>query len=228
MNPIRQRQTSKNPGPQSIRRQDGVTLVELLVTMLILIVVTGAIYGLWSRLAGAYLFAEDDMRAQAEARQALGEVIEYVRTARVPESVSNDALDTPIPKAEPFEIWVWTDVDRDPNHDLELVRFMATKSGDMTLLVRQESTSGDGVWDGAPVRVVNQNVRNGGSGTTLDPNIDPLFTYEDANGVPLTGAFDVTAIRTVGIDLRIDIDIDRAPIVHQLASVVQPRNLRQY
>jgi prepilin-type N-terminal cleavage/methylation domain-containing protein len=212
----------------SLRRQEGVTLVELLVTMLILLVVTGAIYGLWGRLAGAYLFTEDDMRAQAEARMALGELVEYVRTARVPETVANEALDTPIPKAGPFEIWLWTDVDRDPAHDLELVRFMATRSGGTTYLIRQESLSADGVWDGAPVRVVNQNVRNGGPGSTLDPSIDPIFVYADANGVPLTGAFDVTTIRTVGIDLRIDIDVDRAPIIHQLASVVQPRNLRQY
>lgn len=215
--------------PHSHKDEGGVTLVELLIAMMLMLVVMAAVYGVWGRLQNTYAFTEQDMRAQAEVREALGEMIEYIRTARIPASTVEESLNAVIPQADPFEIWLWTDIDRDPNHDLELVRFWVQRNADgTTALNRQESPGGDGNWDGAPVRVVDQNVRNGGDGATLDSTVNPLFVYSDVNGDPLLGNFDVTLIRTIGIDLRIDIDVDRAPVVHELSSVVQPRNLRQY
>lgn len=210
------------------RSEEGVSLIELLIAMMLMLVVMGAVYGVWSRLESTYSFTEDDMRAQAEARVAIGEMIEYIRTARVPETVPSEYLDTAIPLADPFEIWLWTDIDRDADHGLELVRFKVTREDGATYLIRQQSLNGDGDWDGALVRVVNQNVRNGGDGVGLDANVNPLLEYTDANDAPLTGNFDVTKIRKVRINLRVDIDVERAPIVHELSSIVQPRNLRQY
>lgn len=215
------------------RGERGVTLVELLIAMMLMLVVMVAVYGVWSRLENSYSFTEDDMQAQAEARSAMGELIEYIRTARVPETVPDafpvEYRDTAIPKATPFEIWLWTDIDRDPNHDLELIRFMVKREEGRTYLVRQESVTGDVAnWDGAPIRVVNQNVRNAADDADLVANLVPLFEYTGVNGETLTEPFDVTDIRKIRIDLRVDIDPDRAPIVHELSSVVQPRNLRQY
>lgn len=223
-------------------REEGVSLVELLIAMMLMLVVMGAIYGVWSGLERTYVFAEDDMVAQAEARLALGEIVEFIRTARVPDSVSDDALDTVIPFANPYEIWMWTDVDRDVNHDLELIRFLVTLDNGKIYLIRQESLSGDGVFDGAPVRVVNQNIRNDDSSIALG-SVNPakaLFTYYDSTSStplvadqsytlqPSSRSVDVTKIRSIGVKLLVDIDPSRAPIVHELSSVVQPRNLRQY
>ncbi len=224
-------------------REEGVSLIELLIAMMLMLVVMGAIYGVWNRLEKTYVFAEDDMLAQSEARMGLGEIVEFVRTARVPDTVLNDSLNTVIPFANPYEIWVWTDVDRDVNHDLELVRFVVTRDANLVYLLRQESIAGDGVFDGAPVRVVNQNVRNVDSSVALPLGstdaASVLFTYFDSAGQELTPSLeyslvsgsksvDVTQIRSVSIRLLVDIDPTRNPIVHELSSVVQPRNLRQY
>lgn len=217
----------------------GLSLVELLIAMMLMLVIMGAIYGVWNRLEKAYVFAEDDMLAQSEARMALGEIVEFVRTARVPESPPNDSLGTVIPFANPYEIWIWTDVDRDANHDLELVRFVVTRENGQAFLIRQESTAANGVFNGSAVRVVNQNIRNDDTSVEITSVANPLFEYFDSTGTqltpssdysirPLSKSVDVTKIRSVSINLRVDIDPTRSPIVHELSSVVQPRNLRQY
>ncbi len=150
------------PRRRDLRKEAGVTLVELLIAMMLMLVVMAAVYGVWGRLQSSYTFTEDDMRAQAEAREALGEMIEYIRTARIPPSPASETLNAVIPVAGPFEIWLWTDIDRDPAHDLELVRFWVKRNADgSTELDRQESPNADGDWSGAPIRVVDQNVRNG-------------------------------------------------------------------
>lgn len=241
MSVLRQRtpQTASRFGAPTRGREEGLSLVELLIAMMLLLVVMGAIYGLWNRLEKAYVFAEDDMVAQSEARMALGEIVEFVRTARVPDTISNDALDTVIPFANPYEIWIWTDVDRDVNHDLELVRFRVVNDAGQTFLMRQESLAGDGVFDGAPVRVVNQNLRNDDDSVDLTAVVHPLFEFFDSTGTqlspnlvfslkPASKSVDTPKIRSVKINLRVDIDPTRSPIVHELSSVVQPRNLRQY
>ena len=63
-------------------------MVELLVAMVLMFVVMGAIYGIWFGLQRTYSFTEDDMRAQREAQTALAEMVELIRTARLPESRS--------------------------------------------------------------------------------------------------------------------------------------------
>ena len=178
---------------------------------MLMLVVMAAVYGVWGRLQSTYTFAEDDMRAQAEAREALGEMIEYIRTARIPPSPPSETLNAVIPVAGPFEIWLWTDIDRDPAHDLELVRFWVKRNADgSTELDRQESPNADGDWSGAPIRVVDQNVRNRETKHSR-PSTHPLFEFSDVDGNPLTGNFDMTLIRTIAINLRVDIDVARAP-----------------
>lgn len=213
--------------------QEGVTLVELLVVMMLMVVVMGAVFTVWTRLEHTYLFTEDDMRAQEQARMAMGEMVEFIRTARVPASVVSETLDTPIPKATPEEIWIWTDTDRDAAHSLELVRFYLSTVGTNSYLLRQESPNKDGSFTATAVRVVNENIRNDPPGTALASLTKPLFKYYDSVGSQLahnatTRSVDVTQIRAIRIHLMVDIDPDRAPVVHELTSVVQPRNLRTY
>ncbi len=213
----------------------GLTLVELLVVMMLMMVVMGAIYGIWAGLARSYTFAEDDIRAQDEARMALNEVIEYVRTAREPDASlippGSEYLEALMPKAGPYEIWVWTDLDRDPSHDLELVKFALEEDASTGLyfLTRETSPAGNGNFPGTGVRIINQNIRN-------KDNSLPVFEYFDGNGLELApDADDVgefiaqpNEVQEVEIDLHVDIDPSRSPIAHEISSVVQPRNLRKY
>ncbi|MCE5253812.1 MAG: prepilin-type N-terminal cleavage/methylation domain-containing protein [Actinomycetia bacterium] len=201
-------------------RTGGFTLVEVLIAMVLMMVVTAAIYGVWFGLQRTYSFTEDDMKAQQEARTALAEMVELIRTARRPDAPPSTALDLVIVSADSNSLVCWTDVDRDAAHDLELVRFRVDE-GTRTLY-RDTSQTGDITFaEGTAVRLV---------GNWLSNNDDlPLFAYRDSNGTAIPAPVaDPMTIREVMIDLHIDIDTERRPIAHQLTSVVQPRNLRQY
>jgi len=205
-------------------RQHGYSLVEVLVVMLIMVVILGAIYGVWESLTRTYEFAEEDMVAQTQARVAMAEMVEYIRTARQPDTVAVPSLDAVITDAQSHSITMWTDTLRDGTHDLQLVRFRvspnpldAHPSGTHFELWREQGDSITGLFDDPPVRLVTTDVGN-------DSATYPLFTYRDALGAATT---DITKIREVEISLRIDVDPDRSPATNVLTSTVQPRNLRQ-
>ena len=201
-------------------RQRGFTTIELLIAMVLMLVVLGGIYTIWFGLQRTYSFTDDDMRAQAQARSALNEMVEYIRTARQPESAPAEGLDLVIVSADANILICWTDSDRDQDHDLELVRFRVDVP--TRTLYRDDSQTGDITFASAhTVRLVANWIANTES--------LPLFGYSDGNGAVLPAPVtDPTKIREVTIDLRIDVFSNNVPISHQLRSVVQPRNLRQY
>jgi prepilin-type N-terminal cleavage/methylation domain-containing protein len=203
-----------------LRPNNGFTLVELLVAMVLMLVIMAGIYAIWFGLQRTYSFTNDDMTAQEQARSALNEMVEYIRTARQPDPAPSDELAVVIVSADANSLVCWTDVDRDPNHDLELVRFRVDEA--TRTLYRDDSQTGDPTFSGAhSVRMVGKWLSNNSE--------TPLFSYTSGNGTVLpTPVTDPTQIREVAIDLRIDVYTDQAPIAHQLRSVVQPRNLRQY
>jgi prepilin-type N-terminal cleavage/methylation domain-containing protein len=212
-------------------REHGFTMVELLVTCLLLVIVLGAIYGIWFGLQRTYGFADEDMTAQTEARKALNEMVEFIRTAREPEAAVAEALDLVIVRAEPNLLIVWADVDRDANHDLELVRFRVDQTA--RSLFRDDSQTGDITFaTGTTSRLVGTWVSNGSNPA------DWLFSYVGVNGAALTmtagsetdpkHVVDTTQIREVHIKLKVDVITDKSPMYHELSSVVQPRNLRGY
>jgi type II secretory pathway pseudopilin PulG len=204
--------------------QAGSSLVELLVAMVLMVVITGAIFGVWQSLSRTYVFAEDDTTAQTQSRMAMAEMVEFIRTARQPLSVAEQSLDAVITEAGPFSVTMWTDTLRDGSHSLQLIRFrvspdplVAHPSGTRFELWREEGNPTTGAFDDPPVRLVTSAVAN-------DSAAYPLFTYRDALGATTT---DPTKIREVEINLRVDVDPTRSPKVNVLSSIVQPRNLRQ-
>jgi prepilin-type N-terminal cleavage/methylation domain-containing protein len=214
-----------NGAPVRSARQAGVTLIELLVVMGILLVIMGAVYGVWMGLTRTYAFTEEDVSTQTQSRAAMAEMVEYIRTARQPLSVTTEGYDTVIPEAGPFSLTLWTDTNRDGSHTLQLIRFRVNPdpqashpSGTKFELLREQGDASTCSFAGAiPVRLVSSNVAN-------DSGAFPLFSYLDALGQPTD---DPVQIRQVVINLRIDVDPTRSPVVNVLHSVVQPRNLRQ-
>jgi prepilin-type N-terminal cleavage/methylation domain-containing protein len=202
-----------------LRSSEGFSLVELLVAMLVMVLVLFAIYGIWSGLQRTYSFTDEDMKAQREARAALSEMVEFIRTARQPDAPPSDALDLVIVSADATELVCWTDVDRDAAHDLELVRFRVDTVE--RTLYRDDSQTGDLTFsEGYSTRLVGNWVSNN--------EATPLFTYKSINGASLASPIaEPMNIGQVHIDLYIDIEAGKSPIAHQLSSVVQPRNLRQ-
>jgi hypothetical protein len=196
--------------------------VELLVSMLLMFVVMGAIYGVWFGLQRTYSYTEDDMTAQQQARTALAEMVELIRTARQPEPAPSDALNVVIYYADKNTLVCWADADRDADHTLELIRFRVDPVSRTLYRDTDVDHTNDPTFAGSsPVRLVTDCVSNN---ETI-----PLFTYIGADGLQMaTPVEDVTLIREIRVLLRIDLYEDQRPIAHELRSTVQPRNLRQY
>ena len=226
-----------------ITGQQGFTLMELLVAMVIMIVVLIAIYTIWFGLQRTYSFTDDDLVAQRQAQTALSEIVESVRTSRLPTSAPTSYLRAVIVYADSNNLVCWTDIDRDTDslHLLELVRYRLEGRvlwrDDYGRTPHFHNYSDLDAVTSQPVRLVGNWVSNGADHRSegSDPSLfsdQRLFVYCDGGGTELNvldaPVPDVTLIRTVIINLLIDVKTDLAPIAHQLRSVVQPRNLRQY
>jgi prepilin-type N-terminal cleavage/methylation domain-containing protein len=214
-----------------LTRQEGFSLTEVLVASVLMLVILAAVYGIWFGMQRTYGFTDEDMKAQSEARAAMNEMVEFIRTAREPETSVAENLDLVIVRAEPNMLICWTDADRDANHDLELVRFRV--DGVNRSLYRDTSQTGDITFaTGTMTRLVGSWVSNS------DDTGMQLFKYVGMNGAPLTmtegtasdhtHVEDPTQIREVHILLMVDVVIGKRPEHHELSSVVQPRNLRTY
>ncbi|MCL4368344.1 MAG: prepilin-type N-terminal cleavage/methylation domain-containing protein [Actinobacteria bacterium] len=231
---------SRPESRSKLRQQAGVTLIELLIAASLLLVVMGAIYGIWSGLERTYSFTNQDIVAQQQARAAMGEMVAVIRTARIPTNPPTEYRNAVISYAGPYNIELWSDVDNQASYAPELVRFRvdpdpqaSTSTGLTTFsLVREQGNANTGVFDASTVlvRLVTQNVTNDLS--------HPLFSYTDTAGntLPFDATdsnghhmlSDPTKIREVYITLRVDIRPSAAPQSNVLFSIVQPRNLRQY
>lgn len=187
--------------------------------MVLMLVVVSAIFGVWSRLQSTYAFADEDLLAQQQSREAMGEMVEYIRTARAPLNPPSEELNGAIVAADATSVTLWTDTDRDEGHELELVRFRVdTTAG----VLYRDSSSETYTFPGSSVRLVSTNVAN-------DATTTPLFSYADASGAVLSTPVGTPAdIREVRINLRVDVVEGASPTTHVLTSIVQPRNLRQY
>jgi hypothetical protein len=172
------------------------------------------------------------MKAQSEARTALNEMVELIRTAREPDFAVTEGLDLVIVRAEPNLLVVWSDVDRDPGHDLELVRYRVDT--EERTLYRDVSQTGDYSFaTGTTTRLVGNWVSNND-----DEVGNWLYKYRTMNGTSPamtegtegdpSHVEDPTQIREVQILLLVDVIVGESPEHHELVSVVQPRNLRTY
>jgi prepilin-type N-terminal cleavage/methylation domain-containing protein len=214
-----------------LTKGEGFSLTEVLVASALMLVILAAVYGIWFGMQRTYGFVDEDMKAQTEARLAMNEMVEFIRTSREPDTAVAEGLDLVIVRAEPNALTCWTDVDRDASHDLELVRFRVDVAS--RTLYRDTSHTGDPTFTtGTMNRMVGVWVSN-------DSDVaDWLFNYVGMNGAPLamttaapgdpTHVEDPTQIREVHILLKVDVIINKAPEHHELSSVVQPRNLRTY
>ena len=123
-------------------------MVELLVAMVIMVVIMLAVLSVWSRLESTYAFTNDDLVAQAQARTAMGEMVESIRTSQLNTDAPTEALKAVIPVAKPNELWLW--VDPQGAGTLSLVAFKVdTNAG---ILYRLTAPAGAADFTGANAR----------------------------------------------------------------------------
>lgn len=204
------------------KKEDGVTLVELLVVMIIMTIVSGMIITVWFSLNNAQAFSSTSDEQQGFARDAMSRMASEIRDAQAPQNSNT----TPFVVASPTEVDFYTTYNTtgasDPTSKPTLARFILRNGA-----IYREEAGADKVFgtsDDASQQLVG-NVVNQAQGRDL-------FTYWafDANGKlqpSTTTTVLPSAIVDVTITLLVDLNPGHSPAYMTAKTTVQPRNVLQ-
>jgi prepilin-type N-terminal cleavage/methylation domain-containing protein len=199
-------------------RQNGVSLVELLVGMVILTIVTAAIIMVWFVLQDSFSYSTKSSEQREAARDG---VTLLARELRDVQPLAINSGTPPILTAGPYRISFYTtfhDADAEsPGAQAVKVVYTIEADGDRDALYR---TIGDGEKRLVVADVMNQQDER------------PLFQYSYFNAwgqLSTTSELDATMtdrIQNIQIQLIIDVNPGHTPTEMRLTTTVQPRNLR--
>jgi prepilin-type N-terminal cleavage/methylation domain-containing protein len=219
--------------------QRGISLIELLVSMIILGVVTTLLIMGWTSLQRSYANSVGTNNAQAEVRDAVSRMSREIRDAQ-PASLTT-------PPSSPFTLATANEIafysafnnpgqraDGSGTGVLRLTRFYLDTSGGAAqkTLYWQRDTNASGGFDSADRKIVlARNVVNTGVPSTGSPT--PIFTYGYRNGsgdsttATSIATADLAKIISVQIHLIVDANLARTPMPADLQITVRPRNAPQ-
>ncbi len=215
--------------PRLLMDENGFSLTEVLVTMLIMIIVLFALYSLFDMSMRVYSVGNDKVEAVENARLGLEKMKREIR-ASYPYDVTDDSTDStntaaiandylfwapasPSAAAMPSATSITFGNDLNGNYRVDTATEQITYSLSGTTLRRAV-----GAGTSQPVVEFVQEV------DTSDGDTTPLtFTYLDANGTTTTNQ---AAIRTVRIKLEVSVDrgIEEQPVTQILTTDVGLRN----
>jgi len=221
--------------------QAGITLVELLVSMIILSIVTTLLIAGWISLQSSYASSVKSNNARAEVRDAVARMSREIRDAQ-PLALTTPAQ-SPFTLANPMEIDFYsafnnpgTQADGTGIGVLRLTRIRLDTSGStpQKTLYWERDTDNNGTFDRVIVlarSVVNNSLPN----TNVTPNTSytAIFTYgyRDGSGNFTTAgtiaSADLAKIISVQIHLIVDVNLKHAPVYADLQTTVRPRNAPQ-
>ena len=218
------------------RRQHGITLIELLVSMVILGVVTTMLLVGWTSLQKSYAHSVKSNNARAEVRDAMARVSREIRDAQ-PVALTSPPS-SPFTLANPNEVVFYSAFNNAGARSdgtglgaLLLTRVYLDTSGSAAqkTLYWQRDTNASGGFDGADRTIVlARNIVNTSLPSTGSPT--PVFTYgyRDGSGdfmaTTTIASADLAKIVSVQIHLIADANLSQAPAPADLQTTVLPRN----
>ena len=204
------------------RKQEGLTLVELLVAMSIMVVLSTMIVTTWVSLTKAYSFSTRSDKQRDFARQAIDRMAREIRDAQQPLGGTSPAFTRAYPGEVRFYSTFNTSGAPDPDAAPRLTRFIYREGA-----VYRELPGPDGVFnngDDVSVRLVGD--------VSNEDEHKAMFTYWSYNSSgdvePSGGSVDPARIVEVGITLLVDLNPGKAPNYMDLSTKVQPRNVLEF
>lgn len=232
--------------------QSGYTMIELLVTMIIMTIVSTMLIVGWVSLQRAYAFTSATNSARATARDALDRMSSEIRTSQPPTAAVTTQFYLPASPTYPYMCG--------PNSCVFYSAYNAVSAGvngagpavtgttppassslrltaiwlrtsDSTL-VWQRDTNNNGLDASDRTIVLARKCVNAAVGRAL-------FTYNFRD--PLTGAYthsdpahptltsgNIAGLRSVGMELVVDANLSHTPTYVDLSTTVRPRNAAAY
>lgn len=221
--------------------ENGITLVELLVAMIILGVVTTLLITGWIALQSSYARSVRANNARAEVRDAVARMSRDIRDAQ-PITLASPAA-APFTLAGPMEVDYYsafnspaTRADGTGLAALRLTRIYLDTAGSspQKTLYWQRDTDNSGAFDSADRKIVL--ARSVVNNSIADAGVSPATTYTaiftygyrttsgDYAAANTIATADLTKIVSVGIRLIVDVDLGHSPTYAELQTTVRPRN----
>jgi len=197
------------------RRQQGITLVELLIAMTIMTILSTLIVVAWISLQGSYAYSAKSADSRGTARDTMARMRREIRDAMTQPSTGLG----PIVTAENNHLQIMSAFN-DTGGNVQSVDYWYRATSGATGEITRKRGSG-------AEQIVAKDIVNVFNNT-------PLFKYSyvDAAGnvavATSVGAADVPRILTVEIHILADVNPGHAPTYMDLISTVQPRNQRQF
>jgi prepilin-type N-terminal cleavage/methylation domain-containing protein len=206
------------------RKQQGITLVELLVVMVIMSIVTTMIIITWIALQNSYAFTVDSTNQRVAARDTMARMVRELRDAQG--SVTDSAIISATANRVDF-MTTFNDPGANNTGVNRLTRYQYDPSAET--ITRTRDTNNDGIGPGDRTMVLVHNVVNGSAPGYGNP---PVFSYDyyDADGnlhLASTTPPDPTAIVSIHIRVLVDLQPGHSPRLMDLTSTAQLRNMRQ-
>lgn len=201
----------------SLKNQKGLSLMEILVTLGIFLLVIILIWLFIKQSYSVQSFSFGQTTAITEAQRGVETLVKEAREA-LPADTGAYAL----AKADDFEFIFYADYDRDVA--VERVRYYLVGSNFIKAVIEASGNPLQYLPGNEVATVISQYVRNAAD--------EPVFTYYDGNysgqesDVALTTPANPLELKLVHINLRINVEPDKAPVDYILESDVQIRNLK--
>jgi prepilin-type N-terminal cleavage/methylation domain-containing protein len=201
------------------RPQSGYTLIETMIAMSLLLVVVAAALGVLNSMQRASMFTTDRFTAEGEAQTIADRITKDLRAA-----VTASATGAAFASADVNDVTFYANL-ADPNGPTRLHAYLTLQAGTNVYLFHEDSTSantggspGNYTYTATPTTRID--------GKYIDTS-QPIFSYFDANGNPITTPITTTAslrsIDSVGINIRVRVT-PTSPIV-VISTVVHIRNV---
>jgi Tfp pilus assembly protein PilW len=239
------------PSLTSAKRRDhqsGITLVELLVTMVVLTIVTTMIIVSWFTLQSSYAQTAAANDARSSARDALNRMSMEIRSAQAPASSTTGAVFVAVPPstgAMPTEVDFYSSFNvagQSSNGSatgaLLLTRIYLGGTMPYQTLYLQRDTNNSATFDSGDQSIVlANNVVNNSFPSTGAPT--PVFAYgyrdssnqfQTANTIPsasLPSTITLASIVSVTIRVMVDANLNHTPLPVDLQTIVRPQNAPQ-
>jgi prepilin-type N-terminal cleavage/methylation domain-containing protein len=233
-----QRPAEPNVFTKRRRSQAGITLTELLVSIVILGILSTMLVGTWISLQRSFAFAQQTNTARASARDALDRVSAELRDAQPPTTTSTTpfyfTLSAPyVCDANDCVFYsaynnLQAAADGADRNQLRLTAIWLDTSGttNQKTLYWQRDTNNNGTFDSTDQKIIlARNVVNTASGVNR-----PIFTYvfrDTSNNYTTSNsltAANVATLVSVNIELVVDSNLKHTPTRIDLISTVRPRN----
>jgi len=200
-----------------LQKFKGLSLLELIVVMGIF---SFLVVGVSMFMLSSYRYERivtDQLSGQKEARRAVSDIINLVRTAEY-----SSTGGYPIEEATPYSLIFYANTDSD--NFRERVRYWITQDGTLMKGVVKPT--------GSPLTYDLENeVQTVIAEYVMNEVIEkPLFYYYDEDytgtGDPLSYPLSVVDIRMVRVSIDIEKDIDKSPVPLNVESLTHIRNLK--